>query len=595
MGLSIADVLEADELIPAFQDFFSRIADRVNSGAILGDLPAWITRHTKLKGRKWSFKDHEFQLAIARDQANKKVVKKCSQVGLTELQIRLALAYLRVSNGRALMYVLPYTKLAQKVSQSRIEEVIQGSDSLRASLSAGANSALYKKIGQSHLYVGGADKATEAISSPIDRIIIDERNFCRDRVLGIYSSRMRHTEEGTEMRDEFSTPTITNYGVSAGYEESDQKLYFCKCAHCEHWQPVDFESQVVIPEYDGRLIDLEKEDFTLHRYDWDKAYICCLHCGKELDSALRDPARRQWIAKYPGRLVSGYWVQPTDVPKYNSTPRILKQIPDYPVQQDFYNFVLGRELDTLDNKINDKIVKECFDGEALAEGDGFCVGIDVGKYVHVFFAKKIDGRRRVVAAFKLNFVHGDVFDDLCDLLDRFGFLVCTIDSGPDISLPKRLIAKYGHERVHACYYIKNNSADSKIYKIDEDTGEMKAQRTKLFDAVVRSVNKQSWQFPRMPEPEKKEICEHFQQMARKEEYDTDGEKVARWIKLSENDHYLHALAYTFLSMEILDDDYSVVDEASIIGISGVKLGGSIKVPQQGELGEALGMYGFGRR
>lgn len=591
------------ELLPSFQDFFTRVADRVNSGAILRDLPSWITRHTFLKGKKWSFRFHEFQIAIARDQCPKKFVKKCSQVGLTELQIRLALAYLRVSNGRALMYVLPLTKMAQKISQSRVEPVIDSSPALTSGLMPGANSALYKRIGNSHFYMGGADKATEAISAPLDRIIIDERDFCRDRTLGIYNSRMRHTEEGMEMRDEFSTPTISNYGISAGYEGSDQKNYLCKCLHCNFAQVVDFELQVVLPGFDGKLEDLDKEDFMFHRYDFDAAYTRCQSCGKELDSSLNDPERREWVARFPTRSKdsSGYWVRPTDVPKYNSTRRILKQIPDYPVQQDYWNFVLGKELDTNDNKINDNIVKECFDGEVLAEGEGFSVGIDVGKYCHIFIGRKLNGRRRIVGKFKLGFADGDVYDDLCDILDRFGFSLCTIDAGPDISLPKRLQEKYGTDRVHHCYYVAGKKASSDLYELDEDTGAVNAARTRLFDHMVKIVNKRGYQFCKMDQVEEKEVREHFSQMARKEEFNDEGEKIHKWVKLSENDHFFHALAYLHLSMEIYEGEYVASDGVVPFGAVGVSIGGhkgaasKIEPAQMGDIARTLSMYGFGGR
>lgn len=597
MSDALAEIdLDADELIPEFQDVYSRIADRVNSGTILGDLPAWISKNTFLKGKPWSFKNHEFQIAIAKDQSNQKRVKKCSQVGLTELQIRLALAYLRVSNGRSLMYVLPFTKMAQRISQSRIEPVIEESPSLTSSLIAGANSALYKRIGNSHLYVGGADKPTEAISAPLDKLVIDERDFCRERVLGIYNSRMRHTEDGAEMRDEFSTPSISNFGISAGYNGSDQKRYLCKCAHCNQYQAVEFEDQIVIPGYSGLIKDLEKEDFTFHRYEFDKAYLRCIRCGKELDSSLGDPSRRQWVAKFPGRSISGYSVVPSDVPKYNATPRVILQMADYSSPQDYWNFVLGKELDTNDNKINNEIAKELFTGEMLGSGENMCVGIDVGKSVHIMVGKKINGLRCVVNIYKISFKTSDVFAEICNILDAFKFDLCTIDAQPDISLPNRLIEKYGEQRVHACYYVKGKKASSEIYELDEETGQVNAARTRGFDSMVKAVNKKGFEFPRVDDDMKKEVLEHFQQIARKEEYDAEGEKVAKWVKLSESDHYFHSLFYLHLSMEMFDGDYSAGDEALPLNIASVKIGsansGKIQSAQAGDLATALGMMGF---
>lgn len=591
------DQIDHPDLIPEFQDFFSRIADRVNSGAILADLPTWICRNTFLKGRPWSFKDHEFQVAIAKDQSQLKAVKKCSQVGLTELQIRLALAYLRVSNGRSLMYVLPYSKMALKVSKSRIEPVIDSSPSLSKALIAGANSADYKRIGNSHLYIGGADKATEAISSPLDRLIIDERDFCRERVLGIYSSRMRHTEDGEAMRDEFSTPTISGYGICSAYERSDQKRYLVKCLHCNQEQAPEFVKQIVIPGFDKEFKELDREDFVLHRYEFKESYIRCAKCGKELDTSLANASRRRWVAKFPGREISGYAVKPYDLYKYNSTPRVIEQFSEYPLLQDYFNFVLGEELDTNDNKINDEVVGKSFNGEFLREPlDGVSVGIDVGKNVHVFVQIRSLGKSRVIGVYKLRFSDGDMLIQVAEILDSYAFAVCVIDAAPDISLPLRLQERYGVDRVHPCYYVKGKKADPALYSINDEDGTVSAARTKCFDHMVKSINNYGYEFPQCEDQLKIEVREHFQQIARKEEYDDEGEKVAKWVKLSEMDHFFHACFYSHLGMLILDRDFNISDSVAPIGIMGAVIGGSklAENPHDSSSSYALTLFGIGK-
>lgn len=582
-------------LKPDYQDFFSRIADRVNSGAILRDLPTWIQRNTRLKGRPWSFKDHEFQIDIAKDTSPNKAVKKCSQVGLTELQIRLALAYLRVSNGRSLIYVMPYTKMAMKVTQSRIDPIIAESPALSKSLGAGANSSTFKRIGNSNFYIGGADKPTEAISSPIDRLIIDERDFCRDRVLGIYSSRMRHTKEGEGMRDEFSTPTISSYGITAAYERSDQKRYMCKCLHCGQQQAPDFIKQLVIPGFDKEFKELEREDFTYHRYPFEQSYLRCVKCGKELDSSLAVAEQRQWVAKFPGRTLSGYAVKPFDLYLYNRTPRVIAQMPEYPLLQDYYNFVLGEELDTNENKINDLLVKNMFTGEFVYEGDNCCVGIDVGKCVHVFVGKRMGGRSHVIAAYKLKFADGGMLKQICDILDSYNFSQCVIDAAPDISLPQSLTERYGN-RVLPCIYVKGGKTQINFYDVKEsndDFSTVNAARTKLFDSLCKAVNGGKYQFMSVNDELKTEIREHFQQMARKEDYDDEGEKVAKWVKLSDADHFFHALAYLHLAFEIDMSGSSQYGSVAPIGIMPARLGArATVVDHSSDVVKALRMYGF---
>ncbi len=576
-------------LISEYQEIFSRIADNVNSGTILSDLPSWLTKNTFLKGRPWSFKDHEFQIGIAQDITNQKVVMKCSQVGLTELQIRLALAYLRVSNGRALNYVLPYTKMAMKISQSRIDPVIEESPALKKSMRVGADSATFKRIGNSILYVSGADKATEAISSPLDRLIIDERDFCRERVLGIYNSRMRHTEEGKEIRDEFSTPTISGVGVSAAYEKSDQKRYLCKCMHCGQWQAPSFTEQLTVRGYDRSFEELEKEDFIFNRYDFSTAFIRCKKCGKELDSSLALANHRKWVARFPGRAVSGYAVKPFDLYKYNRTARILAQFPEYQTK-DYYNFVLGEPYTTSADKVNDEIVRTLFTGQYVSSGKGFYVGIDVGKVVYVMVGKRIDGVLHVVSAEKLSFAEGDMAGQINALFARYGFSGAVIDAAPDISLPNMLIAEHGNT-VMPCVYTKGTKFSLSLFDIKEtDDGDViNAPRTRLFDALVADINKSKIQFMRAPEPLKDEIRSHFQQMVRKEEYNEDGDKTAKWVKLSDADHFLHALAYLYLAIEV-EGLYTKQNMVPTFNILGANLQ---QVTVNTNIGAVLKSHGFG--
>lgn len=593
-NLDMQDSLLGDELIPEHQEFYTRVADRVNSGSILADLPRWITKNTSLMGRPWSFKDHEFQIEIAKDQRPYKCVKKCSQVGLTELQARLALAYVRVTNGRSLMYVLPYKNLAVKISKSRFDPVIEGSPSLSKAVTTGSNSADYKRFGNSNLYITGADAIQSAISAPIDRMIVDERDFCKERILSVLNSRMRHSDNPA--RDDFSTPTIGNFGITAAYEKSDQKRYLVKCLHCNQEQACDFVTQVVIPGFDLPFKDLTREDFTYHRYDFAGSYLRCIRCGKELDTAMMMASRRRWVAKHPGREVSGYAVKPFDLYKYNSTPKVILQYAEYSMQQDYWNFVLGEELDTKENKIDSKVVDECFNGNVAFSADDCYVGIDVGKTLHVFIGKRGLGKIDIFRIEQISINNGKFDEQVIKLLEPFNFRRLVIDAGPDISLPKALISHYGPERVLACTYTKGKAGSLKFYNDpDLEEGTISVARTKGFDQFVKTVNASGFTFPKCDL--QKTVTEQFQQIARKLEYNDLGEKVATWVKLNDNDHSFHACFYAFVGMEIDAESYRAVDEVAPTSIVGVTMGKSHSstIDMSHDIRNALAMHGFSRR
>src|SRR5690606_10212754 len=126
------------------------------------------------------------QIEIAGDDSEEGVIKKCSQVGLTELAIRIALAFLCISGNRSLIYVLPTSKFARKFATSRIDPIIAQSPKISEMLVPAADSAEMKRFGNSFLYINGAANQDQAISVPAEGLFVDEYDFCNPTVLSTY-------------------------------------------------------------------------------------------------------------------------------------------------------------------------------------------------------------------------------------------------------------------------------------------------------------------------------------------------------------------------------------------------------------------------
>lgn len=538
---------QIQEELGQFSEFFLRLQGNYRSGSIWGACPGWITKNTSLNGAPFSFKDHEFQIAIAGDESKKVSVKKCSQVGLSELSVRISLAYLGISNGKSLIYILPTTRFATKFAKTRIDPVIEGSPKLQQLLISASDSSEMKRFGNSILYINGASTQGQAISMPAHTLVRDEFDFCDPAILTTYASRLRHAEDGGCIRD-FSTPTVGGYGIALEYERGSMQRYMVKCEHCEHWQAPNFETQVRIPGFKEEFDKWDKDYLLNPKILWKDAFIGCVKCGKPLDPSLGNKDRRQWVAEFPHRTDhSSYSVMPFDLIKYNATASVLQQVENYDRKQDYYNFVLGLEHTSKDTQINEKIVKELERIELLYASMGTCIGIDVGKELHVVVGKKVGGKYRIFNIFRLSIADGSLIEQTKAQVKSFKATKIVIDSQPDISLPEALVTAYG-SCAHPCSYVENNSKKLQYFEIDEERLNMiSCQRTKAFDILVKAVNDGKFEFPKADEMEL--AREHFKGMKRVEQFDRDHEKVARWIKTGP-DHYMHALLYFKLACDI---------------------------------------------
>ena len=92
-----------------------------------GSIPEWICENTHINGSNYSFVDHEYQEKILRDESQEVNIRKCSQVGLTEVSTRLALALCNVIPGYTVAYTLPTASFAATIMRTRIDPIIEGS------------------------------------------------------------------------------------------------------------------------------------------------------------------------------------------------------------------------------------------------------------------------------------------------------------------------------------------------------------------------------------------------------------------------------------------------------------------------------------
>lgn len=552
-----------------YADFYIRLKDSLIGGDIFKNIADWLCQNTMLGGQKFSFFEHEFQIAIASDPSEEGCIKKCSQVGLTELAIRIALAYLCISGNRSLIYVLPTSKFARKFATSRIDPVIEKSAKISDMLVTAVDGAEMKRFGDSFLYINGAANQDQAISVPAEGLFVDEYDFCDPTVLTTYNSRSRHAK--TPFKRRWSTPTVDGYGIDLEYEESRQSRYLVKCNHCEKWAEPDFERDVHIPGFSEEFDKFDRDDLSNPAYSISSAYIACEHCGRSLDEAMADPKRRQWVEKFPTRAKAGWWVQPFDLISRNSTEKTLRQYSEYHRVQDYYNFVLGRSYTTKNAKFNEALLKKLTRLMEQAAQAGMCVGIDVGKMCYVIIGKKIDNKYHVTQIVKVRLAaDNSLTKQLSELIKSVKASKIVIDAGPDFELVNNLKGIFG-ERLNPCVYVPDNNKISSYYEVstqEKTEGVVSAQRTKGFDSLVEAANASKFVYPECEETH--EFRTHLKGMKRVEITQPNGELAARWQKVGV-DHYMHALFYFKLACDMIDSPEATKVIRAPAVISGVTL------------------------
>lgn len=579
--------------VRAFVDRLAASADKSNAFHRLGD---WLQRNTFIGGKPYNLKHHECHEAIISDTHPSKNIKKCSQVGLSEVSLRIALAIAAVTRSR-IIYTLPTDTFSNKFSKDRFTPVIEESPILRNSLRADTKSAEMKKLGNSTLYIVGTFGQTQAISIPANFLIHDELDFSNQQVIGTFQSRLRHAEEDPVtgikgVTERFSTPTLPNFGISKHFEQSDQRYYMVKCSRCTHTFAPHYAHDLVIPGYDGEQMKFSKSDLLNPSYRISEAYLKCEKCGNDLWADIMNPERREWVAKYPERINErGYQVNPWDVPKYNSCQSVIRQMKEYTIQ-DFFNFVIGLDYESKDNSF----LTAMFDKQQKAEWVtlmqaralslyGTVIGMDVGKTSWLTVGIPVKAGKvtklHLIHATQLRAKPGDALAaQVQEYIEAFNPAVVVVDAAPDFSTAQALISNNRYGLVFGCEYARTVSGAFTYLAADPETGVLKAARSGTLSDLMEAHNDGLIVYPAAdgygePSEQMPFVKEHLKNTKKQILPGELGDAI-KFVKTGP-DHYAHSLNYLRMAMELMQDNVMLPKTAGVRpSISGVTVGEKVK-------------------
>lgn len=493
-------------------------------------------------GSPFDLSEHQFLKAIYEETAQRMVVCKSGQAGVSEYLISYAL-HACDQRDLTVIYVFPTDTHVSDFSAERLGLAIESSDHLSnivvgGRVAAGSNMNIrkrgvdkvtQKRIRDRYLYFRGGKVDTEGQAAQLksiaaDVLIVDEWDETDLRAPIIARERLGHSKVAEE-RD-VSTPTYIGRGIHAEYELSDQRQWLICCEHCGTWQPLTIQHVVI--EWDK----LDRP-VSWHGMKENRAYCACTKCGKELNRL----SKGEWVAKAPGVSVAGYHISKLFSPLYNPLDAVTRlRSTNETERKECTNQALGLPYKPRGGGFDDAALDACIRDYAFNEHRGAFMGIDVGSLLHVVVRGRADvesGERPLVFADEVP------WDDLPHIWKRYHPIMTVIDGGPE-GAKARDFQKMAKNHIWLAFYQDDTDWEDFIQKDDKKL-HIDLDRTRSIDKMVERFMEQVNTLP----ANGKAIPNYYDQMkapVRVLVKNSKGIDISRYVE-SRPDHYFHAENY----------------------------------------------------
>jgi hypothetical protein len=532
-----------------YEEHIHRLKTSVLKRHTAASIAKWITENTTYAGQPYTYRDHEFQETIMSDTSPQVDVRKCSQVGLSEVGSRMSLALVNVLRPYTVAYTLPTAHFAGTFAKTRIDPIIQGSKVMRANIHRTNDNNEVKQFGDSFLYIRGAASSNAPISIPCDHLVHDEVDFSDQEVLGQYFSRLTHSPWKRTTR--ISTPTLPGFGISKSFDESRRHYNLCRCNHCNHWFQPDYYKHVQIPGYMGDLKSINKHSLT--KLKWQEARVICPKCG--MPPSLQKE-HRQFVCENKDENYSGagYQVTPFDAPNVIKVSDLIMASTKYDRRQDFDNFNLGIPAEDTEATLTRADFASIFVRMDPPGGCAYVMGVDVGSVYH-FVVSAVDPWGDMLIVEKRQVPMGDAKKVYIELRQRYRVLCTVIDSAPHAETvmalqdmdPNCYAAVYTRNRTILTHVVIDKEEDAD--KGREFVRQVNINRNRALDAYMLYLREGHLRVINSEEDDT--FIAHHMSMKRVKTYEAEsGEMTYTWQKTDGVDHYHHSALYCWMAARI---------------------------------------------
>lgn len=452
--------------------------------------------------------------------------QKASQLGYTEfLTVNLMWAAMI---GRPVMHVLPDNKIRNRVVENRIDKSIQHTKLYKLGCNLAEKDVHHKGMktlfGTGCVFTG-SERVENFYEFPARLLQIDEFDKCNQK--NIRYAYDRTLAVADPWIQEGGNPTLSGTGIAKLYSRSDRRLWFHKCPHCNHWQPLDFIENV---------LNLSPEAITDN--------VRCVECWGLLER-LGDG---EWVAATKNDDHHGYILDPVFAdPKANaiSSRLILYHQSKYNhgALQHWYNNIIGKVFVPTGGRITRDLMNACIEsGYTMPNtAQGTVAGVDVGSVLHVNISKIEGLRRRKV------FV-GTVsdWDKLHTLFVGYDVTTSVIDAHPEKHKAREFA--FAHSNCFICFYHDTAMGQKGAPVPDYNEHKITIDRTESLDASHEAYLRQLVILPENYESlDNGDFLEQMEASVRVEEEDSKGRPVFAWREGSQADHHRHADNYEMIA------------------------------------------------
>ncbi len=485
-----------------------------------------------MENNPFSLDQFPFMVDVWQDESPNICIQKCTQVSasVSGLLIAVHRAYFKKRNQ---IYFFPTEDAVSEFVKSKFDPLITENPSVKSMIS-NSDSMHLKQVGSAFLFFRGMKSKSKMISISAQDITFDELNFFDD----IKSVELAEKRASAAINPRFiyqSHPTVPNYGVSAKYDNSDQKERLIKCSACNHWN----EPSSLIP----KKLEQWQEYF-------EPGFLQCLKCGNQLD-----PYQSAWVAKYPDRskTLSGYWIPRFISPRANFI-RLMEGFHSATDIQNYYNTELGLPYADADSRINyAEVMNLCANYTMPETASKTTLGVDVGEHqLWAVISRPSQEPGKLRDYLFIGEVKGEGMQkwaNLEALCNRLGVREGMIDSEPDPSASREFVKKMGcrspsQDGRQGNTFWLNRYVESKTEAgWNADKQEMQINRTESMDSSHRLLRMKLIQLPHRNHPAINVFAKHCEGTAKQGELNPKTFNMEyTWVKLGP-DHLRHAFNY----------------------------------------------------
>lgn len=525
-------------------------------------------------GREMNFDDFPFQREWYSEEvanAEEVVLPKSAQVGATAWGWVGAVR--ETDLGATTLYIFPTADHVREFGDERIAPAIELSAYLRSKIAtAYVKTKTLKRIGRGFLYLRGSNSKGGAQSVPAQVIFFDEYDLLDQTNLAHIERRLSGARQIGKVPKtrRLGYPFTPNAGIDAEWMSSDQRVWHVTCSHCGDQQPVVWEENFrwTVP---GQLDEhgFEKvmrpgdDDFDDRKVVGDVWRQCrsCEASFEDVSKTTKDGVLRtgEWIAQNPGSRIIGFHAWRGMVPTTDMRALVVGSRATKELEREAFTVLdLGLPYVQGDARLSEEdLLRACAMGIPQTEFYGgmnpTTMGVDVAGerdlnvVIHEQLPPDVPGQPNPRQALWIGTCRS--FEEVRELVNRFGCVAVAVDSNPERRLAKALRLEFPGRVVLVEYDARFDSDPIKLTL--DDVGvplKVRVNRTDAIDGMMDAIRQCRDRPVQKPPPG---WSAQMKALVRKTELDTKGRPFRHYVTTgSDGDDYGHAHAFGLVATEL---------------------------------------------